>query len=293
MSRTLPAVVVHGGAGNPRAGAVADEAPYHEALREALAAAQAHPADALSAVEAAVRVLEDAPLFNAGRGSVLTSAGTVEMDAAVMCGRSMRAGAVAAVTTVRNPVSLARAVMESSDHVLLVGTGAEQLAERSGLERMDPDWFVTEAQRRGLAREAGKAKGTVGAVALDTEGRLAAATSTGGARGQIPGRVGDSPIVGAGTFADSVCAVSATGDGEHIISAVAAHEVSALMRYRGLPLAEACETVLRARLEPLGADAGLIAVDARGEVAMPFNTAIMHRAWQTDGAEPRSAVAAS
>src|SRR5436305_13144542 len=124
----LPAVVVHGGAGNPRAGAVEDEAPYHEALREALAAARAHPADALSAVEAAVRVLEDAPLFNAGRGSVLTSAGTVEMDAAVMCGRSLRAGAVAAVTTVRNPVSLARAAMESSDHVLLAGHGAERLA---------------------------------------------------------------------------------------------------------------------------------------------------------------------
>jgi beta-aspartyl-peptidase (threonine type) len=290
VSTTLPAVVVHGGAGNPRSGAVEDEAPYHEALREAVAAARAYPDDALAAVEAAVRVLEDAPLFNAGRGSVLTRDGTVEMDAAVMCGRSMRAGAVAAVTSVRNPVSLARAVMEGSDHVMLVGSGAERLADERGLERMDPDWFVTESQRRRLERDAGRAKGTVGAVALDSEGRLAAATSTGGVRGQIPGRVGDSPLIGAGTFADSACAVSATGDGEHIMSAVASHEVSALMRYRDLPLAEACETVLRARLEPLGADAGLIAVDARGEIAMPFNTTIMHRAWQTAGGDPQSEV---
>jgi beta-aspartyl-peptidase (threonine type) len=290
MGTTLPAVVVHGGAGNPHGGALEDESPYHDALREALAAAQAHPGDALAAVEAAVRVLEDAPLFNAGRGSVLTRDGTVEMDAAVMCGRSARAGAVAAVTTVRNPVSLARAVMESSDHVLLVGAGAERLAAERRLERMDPEWFVTEAQRRRLERGAGGTKGTVGAVALDTEGRLAAATSTGGVRGQVPGRVGDSPVIGAGTFADSACAVSATGDGEHIMSVVASHEVSALMRYRDLPLADACEAVLHGRLEPLGADAGLIAVGARGEIAMPFNTAIMHRAWQTAGDEPRSAV---
>jgi L-asparaginase / beta-aspartyl-peptidase len=283
-------VVVHGGAGNPRAGAVGDEAPYHEALREALAAARAHPADALAAVEAAVRVLEDAPVFNAGRGSVLTSDGTVEMDAAVMCGRTMRAGAVAAVTTVRNPVSLARGVMEGSDHVLLVGVGAERLADELGLERMDPEWFVTEAQRRRLARDSGDAKGTVGAVALDAEGRLAAATSTGGVRAQRPGRVGDSPLIGAGTFADSACAVSATGDGEHIISAVAAHEVSALLRYRDMPLADACDAVLHGRLEPLGADAGLIAVDARGDIAAPFNTTIMHRAWQVGGGEPHTAV---
>src|SRR3989442_2440340 len=195
---TLPAVVVHGGAGNRRAGAVDDEGPYHDALREALAAAQQHPADALAAVEAAVRVLEDAPVFNAGRGSVLTSDGTVEMDAAVMCGRTLRAGAVAAVTTVRNPVSLARAVMESSDHALLVGAGAEGLAAELGLERMDPEWFVTEAHRSRLARDAGDPRGTVGAVALDGEGRLAVATSTGGGRGQRPRRAGDSPLAGGG-----------------------------------------------------------------------------------------------
>jgi beta-aspartyl-peptidase (threonine type) len=287
---TLPAVVVHGGAGNPRAGRVEDEASYHEALLESLAAAQAHPGEALSAVEAAVRVLEDAPVFNAGRGSVLTRAGTVEMDAAVMSGATLRAGAVAVVRTVRNPVSLARAVMESSDHVLVVGDGAEQLAAELGAERMDPEWFVTDSQRRRLARDEGDRKGTVGAVALDTEGRLAAATSTGGMRGQRPGRVGDSPIVGAGTYADSACAVSATGDGEHIMGAVLAHEISALIRYRGLTLENACETVLRERLEPLGAEAGLIAVDARGKIAMPFNTAIMHRGWQVVGEEPQTAV---
>jgi isoaspartyl peptidase/L-asparaginase-like protein (Ntn-hydrolase superfamily) len=287
---TLPAVVIHGGAGNPRAGRVEDEAPYHEALLEALAASQAHPGDALSAVEAAVRVLEDAPVFNAGRGSVLTSAGTVEMDAAVMSGADLRAGAVAVVRTVRNPVSLARAVMESSDHVLLVGEGAEQLAAELGMERMEPEWFVTDSQRRRLARDEGDRKGTVGAVALDTAGRLAAATSTGGTRGQRPGRVGDSPIIGAGTYADSTCAVSATGDGEHIMGAVAAHEISAVMRYRGLSVEEACEAVLRGRLEPLGAEAGLIAIDAQGRIAMPFNTAIMHRGWQVAGEEPQTAV---
>jgi beta-aspartyl-peptidase (threonine type) len=287
----LPALVVHGGAGNPRGGAMRDEAPYHEALRQALAAGQEHPDDALAAVEAAVRVLEDAPLFNAGRGSVLTRDGTVEMDAAVMWGLPPRAGAVAAVTTVRNPVSLARAVMEGSDHVLLAGAGAEALADEAGLERMDPEWFVTESQRRRLDRDLGDAaKGTVGAVALDERGRLAAATSTGGVRGQRAGRVGDSPLIGAGTYADGVCAVSATGDGEHIMSAVAAHEVSALVRLRGLPLSRACETVLRERLEPLGADAGLIAVGAGGEMAMPFNTTIMHRGWQLAGREPQTGV---
>lgn len=286
----LPAVVVHGGAGNPRGGAVADEAPYHEALREALAAACAHPSDSLSAVEAAVRVLEDAPLFNAGRGSVLTSEGTVETDAAIMCGATLRAGAVAAVTGIRNPVSLARAVMESSGHAFLVGVGAESLAAELGAEREDADWFVTDAQRRRLARDEGDRKGTVGAVALDTEGRLAAATSTGGMRGQHPGRVGDSPVIGAGTYADAMCAVSATGDGEQIISAAAAHEVSALLRHTGVPLGDACEAVLREGLEPLGADAGLIAVDARGEVAMIFNTAMMHRGWRVAGDEPRTAV---
>jgi beta-aspartyl-peptidase (threonine type) len=212
------------------------------------------------------------------------------MDAAVMCGRTLRAGAVAAVTTVRNPVSLARAVMEGSDHVLLVGEGAESLAAELGIERMDPEWFVTDAQRRRLARDEGDGKGTVGAVALDSEGRLAAATSTGGMRAQRPGRVGDSPLIGAGTYADSACAVSATGDGEHIISAVAAHEVSALIRHAGMSLPGACEDVVRRRLEPLGADVGLIAVDAAGNVAMPFNTAIMHRGWQSAGDEPRTAV---
>jgi beta-aspartyl-peptidase (threonine type) len=287
---TLPAVVVHGGAGNPRAGRVEDEAPYHEALLEALAAAREHPDDALSAVEAAVRAMEDAPVFNAGRGSVLTSEGKVEMDAAVMSGETLRAGGVAVVRTVRNPVSLARAVMEGGDHVLLVGAGADSFAAELGMERMDPEWFVTESQRRRLTRDEGDRKGTVGAVALDTRGYLAAATSTGGMRAQRPGRVGDSPIVGAGTYADSACAVSATGDGEHIMSAVAAHEISALIRHRGLSLVDACDTVMHGRLEPLGAEAGLIAVDAQGNMAMPFNTAIMHRGWQLRDGEPGTAV---
>jgi beta-aspartyl-peptidase (threonine type) len=266
---------------------VQGEEDYHRGLEEAVRAAAAAltaGAGALGAVQAAVSRLEDAPAFNAGRGSVLTADGTVEMDAAIMCGRTGAAGAVAAVTTVRHPVALARAVMETTGDVMLVGAGAEALAAERELERMEPGWFVTERQLERLRRaQSGVAHedpgdtpiGTVGAVVLDAAGALAAATSTGGRRGQRPGRVGDSPIVGAGVFADATVAVSATGNGEAMVRTCGAHELSALMRHGGLSLEAACDRVMS------GIDEiGLIAVDSQGNFAMPFDTTLMHRAWQ-------------
>jgi beta-aspartyl-peptidase (threonine type) len=266
-----PTIVVHGGCGTPAGNTVEDEPSYHEALRNALEAAVRslnNGGAALDAAQAAVESLEDAPQFNAGRGSVLTADGFVEMDAALMSGG--RAGAVAGVETVRHPVALARAVMEHTPHVMLIATGAERLASEQGLERMAPDWFVTERQRQRWW----KAHGTVGAVVLDDGGRLAAATSTGGVFGQRTGRVGDTPLIGAGTYANERVAVSATGDGEGIVRAVAAHSVAALVEHAGLPLADACARVVGTVV----GDAGLIAVDADGNVALPFNTTVMHRA---------------
>ncbi|MEA2471223.1 MAG: L-asparaginase / beta-aspartyl-peptidase [Thermoleophilaceae bacterium] len=278
--------MVHGGCGNPSGGTVENEEDYHRGLEEAVRAAAAAltaGAGALDAAQAAVSRLEDAPMFNAGRGSVLTADATVEMDAAIVCGRTQRAGAVAALTTVRHPVALARAVMEATGDVMLVGAGAERLAAEQGLERMDPGWFVTARQLERLRRaQSGVAHedpgdtpiGTVGAVVLDDSGALAAATSTGGRRGQRPGRVGDSPIVGAGVFADATVAVSATGNGEAMVRTCGAHEVSALMRLGGLDLVAACERVVGG-IEEIG----LIAVDSEGNITMPFDTTLMHRGW--------------
>jgi L-asparaginase/beta-aspartyl-peptidase (threonine type) len=283
-----PTVVVHGGCGNLRGEGVRGERDYHAALSEAVMAASAAltaGAGALGAVQAAVARLEDAPMFNAGRGSVLTSAGTVEMDASIACGRTGRVGAVAAVTGVRHPVALARAVMESTPHVLMAGPGAEALAE----ERVAPEWLVTERQRRRLnSIDEGETDvtGTVGAVVLDGDGFLAAATSSGGVLGQLPGRVGDSPVIGAGTWADEAVAVSATGSGEAILRAGAAHEVAALMRHAGLDLAAACERVVA----EVDGEAGLIAVDAAGGFAMPFDTDLMHRGWRVGDGEVQTAV---
>jgi isoaspartyl peptidase/L-asparaginase-like protein (Ntn-hydrolase superfamily) len=192
------------------------------------------------------------------------------MDAALMNGPDRRAGAVAAVSTPRNAVALARHVMDETPHLLMAGPGAERLAADAGIEQMGADWFVTERQRERWW----KARGTVGAVVLDDDGFLAAATSTGGATGQLSGRVGDSPLIGAGTWADERLAVSATGDGEQIIRAAAAHRVAALVELGGLPLEEACRQVV----DSIQGEAGLIAVDGHGNVAMPFNTRVMHRA---------------
>jgi L-asparaginase / beta-aspartyl-peptidase len=266
-------VVVHGGCGNPRRDAIADEDTYHAALRAAVEAADAVLGDggaALDAAQAAVESLEDAPQFNAGRGSVLTAAGVVEMDAALMDGTSGDAGAVAAVTTPRHAIALARCVMDRTEHLLMSGAGAERLAADHGIETMGADWFIIDRQRERWW----KARGTVGAVVLDDAGRLAAATSTGGTSGQLSGRVGDSPLIGAGTWADERVAISATGDGERIIRAAAAHRVADLVELSGLPLADACARVVGS----IDGEAGLIAVDAQGNVALPANTRVMHRA---------------
>jgi beta-aspartyl-peptidase (threonine type) len=278
-------VVVHGGCGNPRGDSVRDEPGYHEALHAAVAAADdklASGGTALDAAQAAVESLEDAPQFNAGRGSVLTAEGGVEMDAALMSGHDGRAGAVAAVTTPRHAIALARAVMDTTPHVMLAGHGAELLANHAGLELMAPDWFITDRQRERWW----KARGTVGAVVLDDDGRLAAATSTGGTSGQLSGRVGDSPLVGAGTWADGRIAVSMTGDGEGIIRTAAAHTVAALVEHGGRSLTQACDQVVRS----IDGDAGLIAVDSNGNIALPFNTRVMHRAQRVGGGEVETAV---
>lgn len=238
---------------------------------------------ALDAVQAAAVVLEDDPLFNAGRGAVLNEHGQAEHDAGIMCGRSGEAGGVAGVRGIRNPVLLARAVMERTPHLLLVAAGAEAIADREGIERVDPSWHVTE--RRETQWQA--AGDTIGAVALDGDGRLAAATSTGGILAKLTGRVGDSPLPGAGIYAaDDACAVSASGHGEAIMRAVAAHEVAAIVRHGGRPLAEA----VREALERVDGAAGLIAVGPGGEPAIEFNTPVFHRA--TAGADGvRTAVA--
>ena len=277
---TKPTIVVHGGAGPiPRRG-ITRESERRAALERAMRAAEAALADgATAAAQAAVEVLEDDPHFNAGRGSVLTADGTVEMDAAVACGRTRAVGAVAAIRGVRHPVAAARAVLERTPHVLLAGDGAERFVEEVGLEQATEEWLAG----------GGDSPGTVGAVVLTADGSLAAATSTGGMRGQRPGRIGDSAVVGAGTYADDTCAVSLTGDGEPVMRAVAAHELSALIRLRGLDLASAADSVL-ADVEALGGRAGLIAVGADGTIALPFTTGLMYRGWMRAGEAPQTAV---
>jgi len=233
---------------------------------------------ALDAVAAAVVVLEDSPLFNAGRGACFNADGEIEMDASIMDGAKLRAGAVAAVKRIRNPVLAARAVMEHTRHVLLAGAGAERFASEKGLKLEKPEYFHTETRREALRRNLQGHHGTVGAVALDADGNLAAATSTGGYTGKMAGRVGDSPLVGAGTYADNrSCAVSGTGMGEAFIRAAVAHDVCARMRYARASLAAAAAAALRS-VATLGGDGGLVAVDRRGNVAMPFNSEGMFRA---------------
>ena len=276
------AIVVHGGAGGlPR-----DEERLERMRSGAAAAVDAGHAvlaaggAALDAVEAAVIVLEDDPEFNAGRGAALTEYGRVELDASMMDGTTRAAGAVAAVRGVRNPIRAARAVLEEGRHVLLVGPPAVEFAATAGLAFEAETWFVTERERQALANAAEPARGTVGAVARDAEGRLAAATSTGGVSGQRLGRVGDSPLVGAGTWADdATVAVYCTGHGESIIRSALAHEVDALLRHRGLGLQEACELAIEG-LGRWGQDGGLIAVSAHGDVAATFNSPGMTRAWR-------------
>jgi beta-aspartyl-peptidase (threonine type) len=299
MSKSHVALAVHGGAGTIERSKMTPEREheYRAGIENALRAGSAilrRGGAALDAVEAAVRVLEDDPHFNAGKGSVFTSVGTNEMDAAIMDGKTRSAGAVAGVQHVRNPIVLARAVMEKSKHVFLIGSGAEEFAKRNGIELVDAKYFFTQdrwdALQKVKAAENGggsgdkkfiitdaERHGTVGAVARDGSGNLAAATSTGGTTNKLPGRVGDSPVIGAGTFADNnTCAVSCTGDGEFFIRAAVAHEVSALIELSGVSLGKAAETALT-KSRKLGGSGGLIAVDKKGNVVLPFNTSGMYR----------------
>ena len=258
---------------------------------------------ALDVVTEAVRLLEECPLFNAGIGSVFTRDETHELDACVMDGYSLRAGAVAGVSRLRNPVLAARLVMERSPHVLLVGEGAENFAFAEGIEPGSPELFSTPERYEQLlaARAEGqtvldhggapldetKKMGTVGAVALDKQGNLAAATSTGGMTNKLPGRVGDSPLPGAGCYANNASvAVSCTGTGEVFIRTLAAYDIAALMDYGGLSLHEACEAVVMEKLPALGGSGGLIAVDREGNIALPFNSEGMYRAWGYAGDAP-------
>jgi beta-aspartyl-peptidase (threonine type) len=282
----MRAIAIHGGAGPIPRQALTEtrERQYREGLQAALDAGYAildRGGSSLDAVTCAVRLLEDNPLFNAGRGAALTREGAVELDAAVMEGRQQRAGAVASVRHVRNPIELARRVMEKSRHVLLVGSGAEEFALEEGMALVPNAYFRTEERRQQLeAEQRGHAvsdlvptAGTVGAVALDDHGDLAAATSTGGMTNKRRGRVGDSPIIGAGTYArNGVCAVSATGHGEYFIRAVAAHHICAAVEYRGLQLEEATAELLHVILKRLGGAGGIIGVDAAGRIVMDFST---------------------
>lgn len=288
----MHAIAIHGGAGTlPRAEMTPDqEAAYRAGLAAALDAGYAVLEDggtSLDAVTVAVRILEDDPLFNAGRGAVLTHEGTVELDASIMDGRTLAAGAIAGVAHIRNPVELARAVMEHSPHVMLIGTGAEEFAHTRNIAFVANDYFKTETRKAQLRRvlvgdtrpaNELSALGTVGAVARDPAGNLAAATSTGGMTGKRYGRVGDSPIIGAGTYADNgSCAVSATGHGEYFIRTAVAHDICARVAYGGATLQQAADAVVMDRLARMGGEGGIIAVDASGQVVMSFNSEGMFR----------------
>ncbi len=274
-------LVIHGGAGvMDKKDFTPDlEQAYLDKLNEALDSGEAilkAGGTALDAVTAAVIVMEDSPLFNAGKGAVFAETGENELDAAIMNGKDLSAGAVAGVRTIRNPILAARRVMEASEHVLLVRDGAEKFAQEQGLEIVDPSYFFD--QKRYDALMKAQKHGTVGAVALDRAGNLAAATSTGGRTNKMTGRVGDTPIIGAGTYANNnTCAISATGHGEYFIRYAVAHDISALMEYKGLSLEAAADEVIFNKLLPVGGTGGVIAVDKDGNYTMPFNTSGMFR----------------
>jgi beta-aspartyl-peptidase (threonine type) len=294
-------IAIHGGAGTlPRADMSADaERRYRAGLKEAIDAGFAvleAGGTSMDAVTRAVVRLEDNPLFNAGRGAVFTLDGRNELDASIMDGSTLKAGAVCGVTRIRNPVELARAVMEKSEQVMLAGTGAEEFAAAVGFSFVPQSYFHTPERWMQLERirsgDAGLSAltishiGTVGAVAVDARGRLAAATSTGGMTGKRYQRIGDSPIIGAGTYADDrSCAVSATGHGEVFIRTVVAHDICARMRFGGRSIGEAVREVVLGELPALGGEGGVIAIDAGGEIAIEFNSEGMFRASRREGEE--------
>ena len=295
------ALVIHGGAGTIQKAnmTLEQQKSYHRALKHALDTGYAVLASGHSsseAVIAAITTLEDSPLFNAGKGAVFTYSGKNELDASIMDGSNLKAGAVAGVTTIKNPIKAAYAVMTQSEYVMLAGLGAEKFAEEHGLEIVDPGYFVDSARYQQFLnrRKAEKTKdsafrntlgedkkfGTVGAVALDQFGNIAAGTSTGGMSDKKFGRVGDSPIIGAGTYANNkTCGVSATGWGEYFIRLVVAHDISAMIEYAGLSLQEAADSVIMKKLPARGGDGGIIALDRNGNISMTFNTAGMYRGY--------------
>ncbi|WP_092414242.1 isoaspartyl peptidase/L-asparaginase family protein [Collimonas sp. OK307] len=321
----IATIAIHGGAGTILRSAMntTQEQAYHDALNEILSAGQKILADggsALDAVACAVSMLEDCPLFNAGKGAVYTHAGTHELDAAIMDGATLDAGAIAMVEHVRNPILAARAVMENSEHILLAGAGAEAFVAQHGVELVEPEYFHTEARHAQWLRARDKEGmllldhdatsqaasdetteiapidpddkfGTVGAVAVDMHGNLAAATSTGGITNKRVGRVGDSPLIGAGCYANNrTVAVSATGTGEAFMRTVAAYDISARMEYAGQSLEEAAEQVVMDLLPRYKGRGGLIAVDAQGNVVLPFNTEGMYRGFAKVGETPVTAI---
>ncbi|ASE45073.1 TPA: beta-aspartyl-peptidase [Citrobacter braakii] len=305
-------IAIHGGAGAITRALLSQEQElrYIQALSDIVETGQRMLEDgrsALDVVTEAVRLLEECPLFNAGIGAVYTRDETHELDACVMDGNTLNAGAVAGVSHLRNPILAARLVMEHSPHVMMIGEGAENFAIAQGMERVSADIFSTPERYAQLlaAQSAGETvldhsatpldennkMGTVGAVALDMFGNLAAATSTGGMTNKLPGRVGDSPLVGAGCYANNASvAVSCTGTGEVFIRALAAYDIAALMDYGGLSLSEACERVVMEKLPALGGSGGLIAVDHEGNVALPFNSEGMYRAWGYAGDTPTTGI---
>jgi len=304
------AIAIHGGAGAiPRSTMGPEkEKSYKKGLEEAILAGDtilSSGGNAVEAVEAAVKKLEDNPLFNAGRGAVFTNGGTNELDASIMDGKNLMAGAVTGIKNVKNPVSLARKIMENSEHVFLSGLGAMEFAEKMKLEFAPDEYFFVQDRYDQLliAKENDQVvldhgnvkvaqgtpnskKGTVGAVALDIYGNIAAATSTGGMTNKKFGRVGDSPIIGAGTYANNhTCAISCTGHGEFFIRSVVAYDISCLMEYKGLSLKQACDIVVYQKLIKIGGEGGLIAIDIKGNIEMPFNSEGMYRAMKKSGGE--------
>lgn len=280
------ALVIHGGAGNmnfqnlPEGPQKMFKAALDSALQMGLSVLEAG-GPSIDAVETVIRYMEDNPLFNAGRGSVFTSEGKNELDASIMCGQDLNAGAVAGVTNIRHPISAARAVMEQSEHVMLAGHGASVFAEEVGLDIVDPSWFYTKKRFESYQRAVAKEKhGTVGCVALDKEGNLCAGTSTGGMTNKKYGRIGDAPIIGAGTYANNAtCGVSATGHGEFFIRWTVAHQISVLMEYKGYDVEKAAREVVEKTLLEVGGSGGVICLDKFGRPAMVTNTSGMFRAY--------------
>jgi beta-aspartyl-peptidase (threonine type) len=299
-------LVIHGGAGTILKKNITSEqeSAYLQKMTEALSNGYSilvNGGSSLDAVESVIMLMEDSPLFNAGKGAVFTHEGTNELDASIMDGATLNAGAVANVKHIKNPIKLARVVMERSPHVILAGTGAETFAQEEGFQLQSKDYFFTKRKWDSLQRALGNTSGTsgihpgsnsvystVGAVALDKHGNLAAGTSTGGMENKRFGRIGDSPIIGAGTYANNkTCAVSGTGHGEYFIRSNVAYDISAIMEYREVSLKESAKTVIQYKLTELGGTGGIIAVDKNGNIVMEFNTEGMYRGWVSNNEPPQ------